>query len=64
MTPRQAVAYAFDPFDVTKVWYQSDFPLIPLGKMTLNANPDNFHQETENGGIRPLESGARHRILP
>ncbi|WP_232696840.1 catalase [Brevibacillus daliensis] len=53
MTPEQAKEYQFDPFDVTKVWYHSDFPLIPLGKMVLNENPDNYHSEVEQVAFAP-----------
>lgn len=53
MTPQQAKKYPFDPFDVTKVWYHGDFPLIELGKMTLNANPQNYHAETEQSAFSP-----------
>lgn len=53
MTPEQAKNYKFDPFDVTKVWYHSDFPLIPLGKMVLDKNPDNFFAEVEQVAFSP-----------
>jgi catalase len=53
MTPRQADEYMFDAFDVTKVWFHKDFPLIPLGKMTLNRNPKNFFAEVEQLAFCP-----------
>lgn len=53
MTPEQAKTYKFDPFDITKVWYHKDFPLIPLGKMVLNKNPENFHAEVEQAAFSP-----------
>lgn len=53
MTPEQAKEYRFDPFDVTKVWLHSDFPLIPLGKMVLNRNPDNFFADVEQAAFAP-----------
>ncbi len=53
MTPEEAKNYKFDPFDVTKVWYHSDFPLIPLGKLTLNENPENFFAEVEQVAFSP-----------
>lgn len=53
MTPEQAKKYKFDPFDVTKVWYHSDFPLIPLGKLVLDKNPENFHAEVEQAAFSP-----------
>lgn len=53
MTPEQARAYRFDPFDVTKVWYHSDFPLIKVGKMVLNRNPVNYFAEVEQMAFSP-----------
>jgi catalase len=35
-----ASTYRFNPFDLTKVWPHSDYPLIEVGKMTLDRNPD------------------------
>ena len=37
----------FDPLDDTKTWPEDQFPLRPVGMMTLNRNPDNFFAETE-----------------
>lgn len=53
MTPKQAKEYRFDPFDVTKVWFHKDFPLIPVGKMVLNKNPKNFFAEVEQAAFAP-----------
>ncbi len=53
MTPEQAKTYPFDPFDITKVWYHRDFPLIPVGKMVLNKNPENFFAEVEQAAFSP-----------
>ncbi len=53
MTPKQAESYKFDPFDVTKVWYHKDFPLIKIGKMTLNKNPENYFAEVEQAAFAP-----------
>lgn len=53
MTKEQAEEYKFHPFDVTQVWYHSDFPLIPLGKMVLNRNPDNYFAEVEQAAFSP-----------
>lgn len=53
MTPEEAKNYKFDPFDVTKVWYHKDFPLIPLGKLVLDKNPDNFFAEVEQAAFSP-----------
>jgi catalase len=53
MTPEQARTYRFDPFDVTKVWFHADFPLIRVGKMVLNRNPENFFAEVEQAAFAP-----------
>lgn len=53
MTPEQAETYKIDPFDVTKTWYEEDFPLIPLGKLVLNENPQNFFAEVEQVAFAP-----------
>lgn len=53
MSPGQAKTYRFDPFDVTKVWFHADFPLIRVGKMVLNRNPENFFAEVEQAAFAP-----------
>lgn len=45
--------YRFDVYDITKVWPHADYPLIKVGKLTLNRNPDNFHAETEQVAFAP-----------
>ncbi|MCS1350461.1 catalase [Mechercharimyces sp. CAU 1602] len=37
----------FDPLDDTKLWPPEQFPFLPVGKMTLNKNPDNYFAEVE-----------------
>jgi catalase len=53
MTPEQADGYRFDPFDITKVWFHSDFPLIPVGKIVLNRNPENYFADVEQAAFSP-----------
>jgi catalase len=38
MDPKEAENYRWNIFDMTKVWPQAEYPLIPFGKMTLNRN--------------------------
>ena len=38
---------------MTKVWPHKDFPLIPIGKMVLNRNPENYFAETEQSAFSP-----------
>ncbi|XP_050517738.1 catalase-like [Diabrotica virgifera virgifera] len=47
MTPEQAQRSPFDPFDLTKVWPQAEYPLIKLGKVVLNRNPKNYFIDVE-----------------
>ena len=35
----------YNPFDLTKVWPQEDYPPIPVGRMVLDRNPENFFAE-------------------
>ncbi len=53
MTPEQAETYRFDPFDITKVWPHGDFPLIPVGRMVLNRNPENYFADVEQAAFSP-----------
>ncbi len=43
----------FDPLDATKTWSEDQYPLIPVGKMVLNKNPDNYFAETEQAAFCP-----------
>jgi hypothetical protein len=43
----------FDPLDPTKTWPESNFPLMPVGKMVLNRNPENFFTEVEQAAFCP-----------
>ncbi|OCT12333.1 catalase [Paenibacillus pectinilyticus] len=53
MPLEDANTYRFDPFDVTKVWSQKDYPLIELGRMVLNRNPENYFAEVEQATFSP-----------
>ena len=48
-----AADYRFNPFDLTKVWPHGDYPLIPVGRMTLNRNPENYFAEVEQSSFEP-----------
>ena len=43
----------YHPFDLTKVWYHKDYPLIEVGVMELNRNPDNYFAEVEQAAFNP-----------
>ncbi len=49
----EAEGYRFNPFDLTKVWSQKDYPLIEVGKWTLNRNPENFFAQIEQASFEP-----------
>ncbi|BCG57504.1 catalase KatA [Paenibacillus sp. URB8-2] len=53
MPIEDADTYRFDPFDVTKVWSQQDYPLIEVGRMVLDRNPDNYFAEVEQATFSP-----------
>ncbi len=53
MTPEQAKTARFDPFDLTKVWSQKDYPLMPFGRFVLNRNPDNYFSQVEQAAFSP-----------
>ncbi|MFR9749499.1 catalase [Nocardia sp. 004] len=52
----EAKTYRFNPFDLTKVWPHSDYPLVEVGRMTLNRNPANYHTEIEQAAFEPSSS--------
>jgi catalase len=43
----------YNPFDLTKVWPHADYPLIEVGEMVLNQNPDNYFAEIEQAAFSP-----------
>ncbi|MCM3566930.1 catalase KatA [Neobacillus mesonae] len=53
MPLEDANTYRFDPFDVTKVWSHKDYPLIEVGRMVLNRNPENYFAEVEQATFSP-----------
>jgi catalase len=48
-----ATTYRLNPFDLTKVWPHSDYPLVEVGKMTLDRNYENFFAEIEQAAFEP-----------
>lgn len=53
MTFEQAKTCKFNPFDLTKIWPQKDYPLIPVGKLVLDRNPNNYFAEVEQIAFSP-----------
>ncbi|PYI09354.1 putative catalase [Aspergillus sclerotiicarbonarius CBS 121057] len=53
MEPERAESYGRGLFDITKVWSHREFPLVEVGKMTLNKNPENYFAEIEQAAFSP-----------
>ena len=53
MPEADAETYDGNPFDLTKVWPHGEFPLIEVGEMTLNRNPQNYFAEVEQAAFEP-----------
>ena len=41
----------FDPLDDTKIWPEDQFPMLPVGRMVLNKNPENYFAEVEQSAF-------------
>ena len=53
MTEEEAKSMPYNPFDLTKVWYKGEFPLIEVGVLELNRNPENYFQDVEQAAFNP-----------
>ncbi|NOZ47047.1 MAG: catalase [Chlorobi bacterium] len=53
MTDKQAKECSFNPFDLTKVWSHKDYPLIDVGVLELNRNPENYFADVEQSAFNP-----------
>lgn len=53
MPEKEAETYHIHPFDLTKVWPKSDYPLIEVGEFELNKNPENFFADVEQVAFAP-----------
>ncbi len=53
MPEADAAAYRFHPFDLTKVWLKSDYPLHEVGVMELSRNPENYFADVEQAAFNP-----------
>ncbi len=63
MTFEQSEQHQEDAFDPTKLWKMEEYPLIPIGEMELNENPENFFAQIEqlafcpSNMVRGIEAG-------
>ena len=53
MPEAEAETYHINPFDLTKVWPHADYPLIEVGILELNRNPENYFAEIEQAAFEP-----------
>lgn len=53
MTEEEAEKCPFNPFDLTKVWPHGDYPLIDVGVLELNRNPENYFADVEQAAFNP-----------
>jgi catalase len=53
MSEDEAKICKFNPFDLTKVWPHKDYPMIDVGILELNRNPDNYFAEVEQAAFNP-----------
>jgi len=53
MPEKDAATYRFHPFDLSKIWPHKDYPLIDVGVLELNRNPENYHAEVEQAAFNP-----------
>ncbi|AZG15914.1 catalase [Cupriavidus pauculus] len=53
MPEADASKVPYNPFDLTKVWPHKDYPLIEVGTLELNRNPENHFAEVEQSAFAP-----------
>ncbi|GAA5113046.1 catalase [Haloechinothrix salitolerans] len=59
-----AKTYRFNPFDLTKVWPHGDYPLVEVGRFTLNRNVTDYHTEMEQAAFEPNNLVAGTGLSP
>jgi catalase len=55
MPEKNAATCPYNPFDLTKVWFHKDFPLIEVGVFELNRNPENYFADVEQAAFNPAQ---------
>jgi catalase len=53
MPEKEAETFSLNPFDLTKVWPHKDYPLMDVGVLELNRNPENYFAEVEQAAFSP-----------
>ena len=53
MPEKDAAKCPYNPFDLTKVWFHKDYPMMEVGILELNRNPANYFAEVEQSAFNP-----------
>ncbi len=53
MPEKDAETVPYHPFDLSKVWPHADYPLIEVGEIEFNRNPDNYFADVEQAAFNP-----------
>lgn len=64
MPEKEAETYPINPFDLTKVWPHKDYPVIEVGTLQLNRNPDNYFAEVEQAAFEPSNQPPGFGVSP
>ena len=49
----EAKTYRLNPFDLTKAWPHGDYPLVDVGRFTLDRNVTDYHAQIEQAAFEP-----------
>jgi len=60
----EAKTYRFNPFDLTKVWPHKDYPLMEVGKLSLDRNVTDYHTEIEQAAFEPNNTVSGTGLSP
>lgn len=64
MSEKEAETYRINPFDLTKVWPHKDYPVIEVGTLQLNRNPENYFAEVEQAAFEPSNQPPGFGVSP
>lgn len=64
MLEKDAERYRIHPFDLTKVWPHKDYPMIDVGIIELNRNPENYFAEVEQSAFEPGNTPCGMGVSP
>lgn len=54
MDPADEAALTYDPLDATKIWDETAYPPVTVGRMTLYSNPLSYLEQVEKLAFDPL----------